>query len=220
MPQSYKIPQNVDLEDKILGPFTLKQFLYLLAAGVLTFIHFSVWYTAAPPVFFTLTFFTWILAVAFVFIKPNDQPFSKFIFSFVNFALKPQRRVWRRIPSLDQIELHDSTEDIPQVAPGPSPDEVRSRLGRLAHIVDTRGWSNLDTEGNVTGRVAAGEATPKLNVETTDSDLPEDILAREEDQTGSDRTSAELDRVLKQGVKKPHLPHDVRVQEAARHAQG
>ena len=41
MPDQYKIPQNIDVEDKILGPFTLKQFLYIMVGGILIYVFFN-----------------------------------------------------------------------------------------------------------------------------------------------------------------------------------
>lgn len=202
MPASYKIPQNVDLEDKIFGPLTLKQFFIALAAGLATFISFSALNPLSPALFFVVAFFIWVTAVAFIFVRPNDQPFSKFAFSFVNFLMKPQRRVWKRIPSLGEITLADS-QAAPIVAPAiPNPDEIRSRLQQLAHIVDTRGWSSVDELGN---RVAGGEHVQRYNISMPASDTPEDVLAGEDDGTGPDRASRELDRVIRQGVRKPNL---------------
>ncbi|MSU76403.1 PrgI family protein [Patescibacteria group bacterium] len=205
MPQSYKIPQNVDLEDKIFGPLTLKQFLLALGAGVITFISYSVFYPVAPLVFWILTIITWGVTVAFIFVKPNDQPFSKYITSFLAFLLKPTRRVWKRIPSLGEIKLHDETS-VPKVTRNePSEDEVRSRLQHLSHVVDTRGWSEVD-QADIGGRVTSEpEAKPNLNIFLADEDQPEDILKAEDEARGSDRSSSELDQMLKQGVSKPSL---------------
>lgn len=224
MAQSYKIPQNVDLEDKIFGPFTLKQFGYLLAAGIFTFLGFSTFYSIAPAVFYLSTFFIWVLAIAFVFIRPNEQPFAKYIFSFINFATKPQRRIWQRIPTLEQVKLHDDAA-APAPAPAePSLDEVRSRLGRLAHIVDTRGWSNINPEdADVATRVTGGEAQPTVNVSMTQSEADElaadDVLAAEDNEAGPSRAGAGLDQMLRDGVPRPQLSRPDRVHQAARHAE-
>lgn len=221
MAQSYKIPQNVDLEDKIFGPFTLKQFLYLLGAGIVTFISFSTFFAVAPPVFYVITFATWVAAIAFVFVRPNEQPFAKFIASFVTFATKPQRRTWRRIPTLNEIKLVDDEPKAPAAPVEPDMDEVRSRLSRLAHVVDTRGWSDLD-ETDVAGRVNSGEAKPDYNVSLTQGEQDElaadDVLAAEDEATGPSRATNELDRMLKTGIPRPHLPHRTKVKQTARHA--
>lgn len=206
MPASYKIPQNVDMEDKIFGPFTLKQFLYLLAAALVTFVSFNVFYAAAVGIFWLIVVFTWVVAAAFVFIRPYDQSFSKFIFSFIWFSTKPQRRTWKRLPSLGRLNVHEGP--VRKAAPAaatPSADEVRSRLQRLAHVVDTRGWdAGADTAApDLAERVTGGDPRPRYNLPIAASDEPEDILAREDGETGFDRASAELERALKTGVPKP-----------------
>ncbi|MEX2209785.1 MAG: PrgI family protein [Patescibacteria group bacterium] len=200
MASSYKIPQNVELEDKILGPFTLKQFFYLLAAGLVTFVSFSAFYTASPPAFFMVTAFTWIIAGAFVFIRPNDQPFAKFISSFFSFYVRPSRRAWKRMPSLGEIKLEDRQAPPRVVQEEPSEEEVRSKLARLSHIVDARGWSEVDA-AETTGRITSDvEAKPKLNIFMAQTEEPQDILEREEEGAGSDRASADLGQVLSQKI--------------------
>lgn len=207
MPQAYKIPQNVDLEDKIFGPLTLKQFLIAMGAGVVTFICFSLFYAALPLLFWAVTILSWSAAAAFIFVRPNDQSFSKFVFSFIWFTTKPSRRAWRRIPSLGEIALSDENA-VPKVnkRDEPSDSEVRSKLQHLAHVVDTRGWSEVD-EDDVTGRVTSDpNARPKLNIFMADEDKPEDILASEDSGGRSERTSRELERMLREGVAKPKEP--------------
>lgn len=216
MPQAYKIPQNVDLEDKIFGPLTLKQFLIAMGAGTATFISFTLFYTALPILFWATTTVAWIVAVAFIFVRPNDQPFSKFIFSFIWFATKPSRRAWKRIPSLGEVTFRDES-DVPKVTKRkePSESEVRSKLQHLAHVVDTRGWSEVDDDDNVGGRVTSdAQAKPKLNIFMADEDTPEDILAAEDAGSGSDRTSRELERMLQEGVPKPTALSRYQVQSA------
>jgi hypothetical protein len=222
MAQSYKIPQNVDLEDKIFGPFTLKQFLYLLAAGIVTFISFSTFFSILPVVFYLITFVTWLATAAFVFVRPNEQTFAKFVTSFIWFTTKPQRRTWRRIPTLDQIKLQDEAPEVDPTPPEPNMDEVRSRLARLAHVVDTRGWSDVD-EPDVAARINSGEAKPEYNVSMTQSEQDElaadDVLASEDEEVGPSRATHELDRMLKDGVPRPDFSHDTKVKQAARHAE-
>ncbi|MDZ4248276.1 MAG: PrgI family protein [Patescibacteria group bacterium] len=202
MAASYKIPQNVELEDKIIGPFTLRQFLYLLGGGLVTFVSFSTVYTASQAAFFVIAFFTWTFVTAFVFIKPYDQSFLKFITSFINFSTRPSRRAWKRLPTLGEIKLEDHQGPPKVVKEEPSDEEVRSKLARLAHVIDARGWSDVDSE--TAGRITSdAEAKPKLNIFMAHEEEPADILAREDAGTGSDRVSANLDTVIKESEKRP-----------------
>ena len=39
----YKVPQDVEAEDKLLGPFTFRQFIYLLIVAAMGFLAFVLW---------------------------------------------------------------------------------------------------------------------------------------------------------------------------------
>jgi hypothetical protein len=87
----FQVPQFIDIEDKIIGPLTLRQFIYLAIAGGIIFIFY-----------FLVNFVAWILislifaglGVALAFLKINGQPFQKVLLNMINFYLKPQTYVW------------------------------------------------------------------------------------------------------------------------------
>ena len=86
MPQ-YQVPQFIDVEDRIIGPLTLKQFLYLAFAGALLFVFwflfaFYIWIIIALPIT--------ALAAAFAFLKINDRPFIYFFLAFIKYFTKPK----------------------------------------------------------------------------------------------------------------------------------
>src|SRR3989344_1703871 len=91
----YQVPQFVDLEDRIIGPLTLKQFLYLAFAGAILFV-----------LWFLLAFYVWIIiavpitasASAFAFLKINDRPFVYFFLSFIRYFTKPKLYIFSVMP--------------------------------------------------------------------------------------------------------------------------
>jgi len=91
----YQVPQFIELEDRIIGPLTLKQFLYLAFAGALLFVFW-----------FLLAFYIWIiialpitaLAVVFAFLKINDRPFVYFFLAFVKYFTKPKLYIFSSAP--------------------------------------------------------------------------------------------------------------------------
>ncbi len=91
----YQVPQFIELEDRIIGPLTIKQFLYLAFAGAILFVFW-----------FLFAFYLWIiiaipitaLALAFAFLKINDRPFVYFFLSFVKYFTKPKLYVFSSIP--------------------------------------------------------------------------------------------------------------------------
>ncbi|MCS6789162.1 MAG: PrgI family protein [Patescibacteria group bacterium] len=88
----FQVPQFIDIEDKIIGPLTLRQFIYIAIAFGISMVFY-----------FTVTFFLWIfvtiiiggIASAFAFVKINNQPFSRILLSIINFYLRPRIYVWQ-----------------------------------------------------------------------------------------------------------------------------
>lgn len=146
----YKVPQNIDLEDKVIGPLTLKQFIFLLVGGMLNYLIYS-----------TFThWFGWVLiviisalALAFAFAKIQEQDFSYFLSSFIAFISSPKLFVWTKHKhnqeeeEVPKINKKEGSEDDDQLSKDPK--KVRSRLQVLAEVVDTQGWRYKDTGSRV-----------------------------------------------------------------------
>ena len=88
----FQVPQFIDIEDKIMGPLTLRQFLYLAAAGGFSFILF---FALQTWLWVTLTVFMGVIASAFAFIKYNGQPLIKMVLAAGKFLWFPKFYLWR-----------------------------------------------------------------------------------------------------------------------------
>lgn len=92
MPQ-YQIPQFIDIEDKIFGPLTIRQFFYFLAAAAIGFVL---------QTFLTLQYFivamTIIggLSIMFAFVKINGKSFNAFVHNLVSFIFSSQKYIWKK----------------------------------------------------------------------------------------------------------------------------
>jgi len=89
----FQVPQFLEIEDKIIGPLTIKQFGWMAAGGVVLFIlyrflNFSYFLFFAVPIS--------AFCLAFAFIKINGRPFSGFLTSFVKYLIRPRLYVWRK----------------------------------------------------------------------------------------------------------------------------
>jgi len=90
-----QVPQYLDVEDKIIGPLTLKQFIYLLIGGGVIFLLYSflklpIFIIAAIPI----AFFTLLLA----FYRIGNQKFPQFIVNLLGFISKPNIYTWKKLP--------------------------------------------------------------------------------------------------------------------------
>ena len=88
----FQFPQFIETEDKIVGPFTLRQFLYVAAAGVLGFI---LYFTVQPWLFVLLSVIFLSIALGFAFTKIEGRPLAHIFLSAISFYWKPQTYVWQ-----------------------------------------------------------------------------------------------------------------------------
>src|SRR5665213_1846981 len=90
---TYKVIQDIEAEDKILGPLTLRQFIYGLIAGFLLYICFLSVVKGAP--YLLVLFLPPALFAAF-FAAPfgRDQPTEVWALAKILFYFQPRRRVW------------------------------------------------------------------------------------------------------------------------------
>jgi len=103
----FQVPQFTDIEDKIIGPLTLKQFLYLLAGGVIIFIFFKLFNIF---VVFLLGVPVACISFALAFVRVNNQPFIEVVKNFFGFLRKPDFYVWKK-----PIAKTPSQEQPPQI---------------------------------------------------------------------------------------------------------
>lgn len=98
MPQQYKVPQNIDLEDKIVGPFTMKQFAYLMGGGLLVYSFYQIFSDYVNGTIYTVLTCTpvVILAVCLTFVKVNDRPFENFIVNLFSYIFSKKYRIWHQ----------------------------------------------------------------------------------------------------------------------------
>jgi hypothetical protein len=135
----YKVPQNVEAEDKLLGPFSFRQFVYLMIAGAAGAAMFfmgraSIILAIIPaPVFF----FFGILALPL----RKDQPMETYLAAMIRFWFKPRQRLWDPDGSESWIEISNPVIDKEPELKNISGQEITQRLSFLSNVEDTQGWS-------------------------------------------------------------------------------
>lgn len=89
----FEVPQFIDIEDKIFGPLTWRQFLYLgggVGMGVVLF------FVANIIVFILVGLPLAVLAGALAFYPVNNRPFSFFLEAIVNYFQGTKLYLWRQ----------------------------------------------------------------------------------------------------------------------------
>ncbi len=89
----FKVPQFIEIEDKIFGPFTFKQFVYMGGGVALCYIL----YRSLPGVIaFLFIIPVAAFAGALTFYKPNGKPFVHMVQSYINFHLNAKLYLWKK----------------------------------------------------------------------------------------------------------------------------
>jgi len=142
-----KIPQNIDKEDKLVGPLTLKQFLYILGASSLIFVIHQ--YYVDGYLYFTefiiISVLISALALSLAFFKINGRPFIVFLGHTIAYIFAPKIRFWApdnktsiaklKIADLETKTQEKSNQDI---------DTDHGKVEKLARILDTGGKINTE----------------------------------------------------------------------------
>jgi len=134
----FVVPQFIEIEPKIIGPITPRQFILLIFAGGTTFVCYKIfdfYVFVLVFVFLIVPFFG-----SFTFVKINGRPFHYFVLNFVQTIKKPKIRVWKKeiIPEKEFVLKEKEKKAPPTEIRKPLP---RGRLSDLSILVDTGGMA-------------------------------------------------------------------------------
>jgi len=123
----FQVPQFIDIEDKIFGPLTIKQFIYIAGGAGLSFIIYRF-----LPLIITIPLVAIVLGVAlsFAFYQVNNKPLIFILQSAFGYFMSSKLYLWKKtdkspekaklltglpgqspvyVPRLSQSKLHDLT---------------------------------------------------------------------------------------------------------------
>ena len=107
----FKVPQFLEIEDKIFGPFTFRQFVYLVGGEGICYILFKllgIWLGAIPILAIAG------LSAALIFYRPNGEPFINMIEAGLKYAMQNKLYIWKRhqikIKNKQQQEIKATAE--------------------------------------------------------------------------------------------------------------
>lgn len=133
----YQVPQFIEVEDKIIGPLTLKQFIYLAGAAGLCIVFFS-YLPFIVAVLLSLPLAG--LGAALAFYKVNGKPFIEIIEAGFNFFLSKKLLLWKYTPpTTDENNAAAALAAAEDLASRPvrgAPRITRGKLSELAWSLD------------------------------------------------------------------------------------
>lgn len=104
----YQVPQFIEIEDKIIGPLTIKQFVYLVGGAGMSFIFYTF-----LPIYIAILLIAVIvpLSVALAFYKINNKPFIDFLESAFIFYTKQNLYIWKKEEKKIEEKKTEARED-------------------------------------------------------------------------------------------------------------
>ena len=134
----YQVPQFIDVEDKLVGPLTLKQFIYLAGTAGLCILFFSY-----LPIIFALLLSIPIVAfgVTLAFYKINGKPFIVVLEAGFNFYVSKKFMLWKyTAPTTEEGKATAAADAAAALASAPpvrgAPRLTRGKLSELAWSLD------------------------------------------------------------------------------------
>lgn len=159
----YKVPQDVEADDKLLGPFNFRQFVYLMITGGLIALTVGLFQLFPVLAIIPLPFIIFFGVMALP--LRRDQPMETYLAALVSYYLKPKTRVWRSgqrdftitIMAPKQVENEDRKRNL-------TGEEATHRLSFLADIVDTEGQAIKGSVYDHASAELAREATQTMDM--------------------------------------------------------
>lgn len=125
----FQVPQFIEIEDKVIGPLTVKQFVYLVGGAGMSFVMYSF-----LPLFLAILAILVIapLSLALAFYKINNKPFIDFLESAFMFYTRKNLYIWKKQEKKPE-EIKKSEENYAEVQ---VPRLSDSRLKELSWSLD------------------------------------------------------------------------------------
>jgi len=127
----FEIPQFINVQDKLFGPFSFKQALYLVGGGAIVYTI----YRTLPGIFLLILGLpVAAFSLALVFYKPNGREFIDMVEAAFVYALSEKFYLWRRSEKNERIAAERKKARI--LEPGEIPEDKRKKISDLAWSLD------------------------------------------------------------------------------------
>ena len=171
----YKVPQNVEAEDKIIGPLTLKQFVYALIGFGWALVSFAI-FRQLPVIMIIVGAPPALLLLLLAFYTRDGQNFEQLLVAGVGYFANSRRRIWRKEEIIETFHVEPRKVVVEQTQRDPV--AVRGQLERIATMIDSRGW-NQTSQGDLitpTSDRIVEPVAPAATEQLTQPGASEDML--------------------------------------------
>jgi hypothetical protein len=157
----FPVPQFTEVEDKIIGPLTVKQFLILVVtAGVIFFC-----YSLTKDYYVTGAAFVLagIPGLAIAFGQFNGRPMYASITVFLNYWTRPKFFTFQKQAASSAVTNVKDLEQKPEVKSGDaSGEDAHTRLKKIQYQLEQRAKQEAELLGVPGKRSVPGSSEPEL----------------------------------------------------------
>jgi hypothetical protein len=129
----FEVPQFIDVEDKIFGPLTFKQFIYLTGGAGLGYVSYKL-----IPFPFSYIFLVIFLSLGalLAFYKLNNRTFIEIVQAFIVYQIKGKLYIWKRAPETASKQAAKIPEPPKPEEPKPFDEKTITDLAQNLDILD------------------------------------------------------------------------------------
>jgi len=178
---TYKVIQDIEADDKLIGPLSMKQFIFACVSAGFLFAAFMI--ASRTTIYAAIPFIPFIV-VPGVLAAPlgRDQPTEIWLAAQLRYLIKPRKRIWNQSGIKELVNITVPKKIEKALTKGFSEHEARSRLKALANTLDSRGWAvknvdinnysppvyNLSDDDRLVGLANMPQMVPDINVTASD----------------------------------------------------
>jgi hypothetical protein len=129
----FEVPQFIDVEDKIFGPLTFKQFIYLAGGAGLAYVGYKI---APLPINFILIVVFAGLGLLLAFYKLNNRTFIELAQAYLSYQIKGKLYIWKRDAATSTKERAKIPEPPKPPAPKRFDEKTITDLAQNLDILD------------------------------------------------------------------------------------
>lgn len=172
----YKVIQDIEAEDKFVGPLTFRQFLFALGGVFFSAVCFFLLssFPYALIVFLPLALFGFFMAIPW----SKEQSTDVWVLAKIQFIIKPKKRLWDQAGRQDLVTITAPKTIEKHLTKDFSQNEVQGRLKALAETIDSRGWVVKHATASEAAFVGTSDSdrllSPAVSLEVPD-DKPADL---------------------------------------------
>lgn len=217
---TYKVPQDVEAEDKLIAFLSLKQFIFVI---VMIASLWMCWVLGRVNILLGII----PLPIALVsgvlgLYQRKDQPVETFLASWLQFKFKPRTRAWDQEGLEEHVIINAPKIIEHQYTKGFTREQVSSHLNQLSSMLDSRGWASKHSfdPNQQTQRLFSMDELRQYARPAAPIEAEEDTVADQFDSTDPrNRTVQEVSKDI-EGTSKKQQQHTQAIIEKARKEAG